>query len=129
MIARLLHFFMVAMAALALLLSLTGARAADLEPPSGPPAATIDLATPEGIQLVKGAWRYSDTRVVEVPFRKAGADGQPTGETTRTYDIAPHAGGAAYDDSGWETIAPNTLDQRRGSGRLSFNWYRLRLKI
>ena len=50
------------------------------------PSATIDLATPEGVALVKGAWRYSDTKIVEVDFTGPGADGQPTGSPVRTYD-------------------------------------------
>src|SRR5262245_13700629 len=44
------------------------ARAEQMAPgvPTGKPAAMIDLATDEGAKLVKGAWRYSDTRIVEV---------------------------------------------------------------
>jgi hypothetical protein len=30
--------------------------------------ATVDLATKEGVQLVKGEWRYSDTKIVEFDF-------------------------------------------------------------
>jgi hypothetical protein len=41
------------------------------------PQATIDLATKEGVRAVKGVWRYSDTRIVEVDFKAAAADGQP----------------------------------------------------
>ena len=28
-----------------------------------------------------------------------------------------------------KSIAPTTLDQRRGNGRLGFNWYRIKLTI
>ena len=41
------------------------------------PEATIDLASRDGVQLVQGAWRYSDTKIIEIDFRAAGADGQP----------------------------------------------------
>src|SRR5262249_16360920 len=34
------------------------------------PEATVDLATKEGAQLVKGEWRYSDTRIVEIDFKE-----------------------------------------------------------
>ena len=35
---------------------------------SAPREATIDLATHEGVGLVQGQWRYSDTKIVEVDF-------------------------------------------------------------
>jgi len=97
--------------------------------PGGKPEASIDLATRDGVHSVKGEWRYSDTKIVEVDFRGPGADSQPTGSAVRTYDYTPHAGGADFDDSKWEAIAPTTLDQRRGNGRLGFNWYRIKLTV
>lgn len=93
------------------------------------PDASIDLATRDGVQLVKGHWRYSDTKIVETEFRSAGADGQPSTMPARTYDFTPHAGGADFDDSQWESLDPTTLSQRRGTGRLGFNWYRIALTI
>ncbi len=97
--------------------------------PTGPPTAMIDLATLDGVRLVRGQWRYSDTRIIEVDFRGPGPDKQPTGAPVKTYDYTPHAGGADFDDSQWEIIEPTTLDQRRGTGRLGFNWYRIRITI
>ncbi len=97
--------------------------------PSGRPEATINLATADGARLVKGQWRYSDTKIIEVDFRGPGADGQPTGAAVRTYDYAPHAGGADFDDSKWEAIDAASLDKRRATGRLCFNWYRIRITI
>ncbi len=97
--------------------------------PSGKPDATIDLATTGGASLVKAEWRYSDTKIVEADFRGPGADRQPTGPAVKTYDYTPHAGGADFDDSKWEIINATTLDQRRGNGRLGFNWYRIKLTV
>jgi gluconolactonase len=97
--------------------------------PNGKPEATINLATDDGAKAVKGQWRYSDTRIVETDFKAAGADNQPTGAAVKTYDYTPHAGGADFDDSGWETVAANDLQKRRGNGRLSFNWYRISITI
>lgn len=54
--------------------------------PTGPPDATIDLATSEGARLVEGQWRYSDTKIIEVDFRAPGPDGQPTGNALRVGD-------------------------------------------
>jgi gluconolactonase len=93
------------------------------------PLATIDLATREGVALVKGAWRYSDTRVVDVEFIGPGPDGQPTGSPVMTYDIVPKAGGTDYDDSGWTVVDPTNLSTRRGNGRVGFSWYRINITI
>ncbi|MCI0446282.1 SMP-30/gluconolactonase/LRE family protein [bacterium] len=96
---------------------------------AGQAAATIDLATADGVQLVKGQWRYSDTKIIEVDFKSPGADGQPTGEAVKTYDYSPHAGGVDFDDSSWQVLDPTTLNQRRSSGRLCFNWYRINITV
>ena len=97
--------------------------------PTGKPDAVIDLATKEGVNLVKGQWRYSDTKIIEVDFKGAGPDRQPTGKPIKTYDFTPHAGAADFDDSKWEKIDPTTLDARRSTGRLCFNWYRINVTV
>ncbi len=94
-----------------------------------PGEAAIDLATEEGVQLVNGQWRYSDTRIIETDFRSPGPDGQPGATPNRTYDYTPHAGVAGFDDTSWPVIAPATLNQRRSTGRLCFNWYRITITI
>ncbi len=99
------------------------------EVPSGKPEANIDLTAVEGAKIVKGIWKYSDTRIIETDFKAAGADNQPTGAAVKTYDYTPHAGVADFDDSNWETISANDLNKRRGNGRLSFNWYRINITI
>jgi len=97
--------------------------------PAVRPDAIVDLATAEGIQLVKGQWRYSDAKVVEIEHHSPGPDLKPSGAPNRTYDITPHAGGADFDDSKWEAIDAATLDGRRSTGRLCFSWYRTRVTI
>src|SRR6266508_3873495 len=97
--------------------------------PTGKADAVIDLATRDGVDLVKGQWRYSDTKIIPVDFKAAGPDKQPTGKPIKTYDFTPHAGGADFDDSKWEKIEPTTLDARRSTGRLCFNWYRINITI
>jgi gluconolactonase len=117
---------------LAVLLAASAAGAKEIlsgVPEGAVPAATVDLTTSEGLKAVGGVWRYSDTRIVEAEFRAPGPDGQPTGAPVKTYDYTPHAGGADFDDSRWETVAPVALKERRGAGRLSFNWYRVRLTV
>jgi gluconolactonase len=98
----------------------------------GKPDAIIDLRTAEGVRLVKGAWRVLDARVVEVDSQGPGPDLRATGRPVIARDIAPRAGGADFDDSGWEVLEPGTgpgLEQRRTSGRLGFVWYRIRLTV
>jgi gluconolactonase len=97
--------------------------------PTGKVDALIDLATREGVDLLKGQWRHSDTKIMSVDFRAAGPDKQPTGKPIKTYDFTPHAGSADFDDSKWETLDPTTLEARRSTGRLCFNWYRINLTI
>src|SRR5215831_4528029 len=99
------------------------------EVPTGKPDAVIDLAAREGVDLVKGQWRYSDTKIIPVDFKAAGPDNQPTGKSIKTYDFTPHAGAADFDDSKWEVLDPTTLEARRSTGRLCFNWYRINLTI
>jgi len=97
--------------------------------PQGQPEATINLATAEGVKMVKGEWRYSDTKIIEVDFKGPGPDNQPTGAPVKTYDIVPHAGGIDFDDSKWQTLDATTLAARRATGRVCFNWYRLKITI
>jgi len=97
--------------------------------PSGKPDATIDLSMKEGVNLVKGQWRYSDVEIIQVDFKAPGPDGQPTGKPIKTYDYKPHAGVADFDDSKWEVLGPTTLNKRRSTGRICFNWYRINLTI
>ena len=111
----------------AALLCVTGTGRADEQTPL--PAAIIDLATTAGTAAMNGQWRYGDVQIVETGFRDADANGQPTGSPNRTYDISPRAGGLDFDDAGWPVIRPESLAQRRGAGRLSFGWYRIRLTI
>ena len=96
---------------------------------TSPTFGSIDLATREGVALVQGQWRYSDTRIIEVDFTGPGPDGQPTGRPVKTYDYLPKAGGVGFDDSAWLAIEPTTLAERRGTGRISFNWYRIAVTI
>jgi gluconolactonase len=93
------------------------------------PEATIDLGTNYGAELVKGQWRYSDTKIIEVDFKAVGADGQPSTTPNKAYDITPQAGRADFDDSQWETIEPTTLQRRRTNGKLAFNWYRIKITV
>jgi gluconolactonase len=105
----------------------TGVMAGEV--PTGRADAVVDLGKANGVKLVKGHWRYSDTKIVEVPFRSPGPDLKPSGPPNTTYDFTPHAEGKDLDDAKWEVIEPDTLGQRRSTGKLCFCWYRLRVTI
>jgi len=78
------------------------------------PDAIVDLASDEGVALVRGQWRYTDARVIEAEHSN---------------DIEPRAGAASFDDSTWQAIEPKALESRRTNGRLSFGWYRIAVTI
>ena len=98
-------------------------------PIDGRPDAIIDLRTADGVRVVNGQWRYSDTTIVEADFNAPGPDLKPSGKPIRTYDVSPRAGAADFDDSRWQTIEPAALEARRSSGKLCFNWYRTSITI
>jgi gluconolactonase len=98
-------------------------------PVVGRPAAIINLATEEGVRLVKGQWRYSDTRIIEVDHHSPGPDLRPSGPPSRTNDITPHAGAADFDDSKWEVLPASQLEARKSTGRFCFNWYRIKITL
>jgi gluconolactonase len=91
--------------------------------------ASIDLTTQHGVDAVAGTWRYSDVELVRTEHRAADANGHPTGASVATLDYTPHAGGRDFDDSKWIALDPRTLKDRRGHGRISFNWYRIAITI
>ena len=97
--------------------------------PNRPADAIVDLTTTAGVNTVSGQWRYSDTRIVQADFRAPDVNGQPTGAPVKTYDYEPHAGGASFDDSSWPVISAERLKERRSTGRLCFNWYRINVTV
>ncbi|MBZ5574715.1 MAG: hypothetical protein LAO09_22905 [Acidobacteriia bacterium] len=100
------------------------------DPPFGRPDAVVDLASHEGVQLVKGQWRYHDVQIVDAESRSVGPDLRPSGsQTIKTYDYSPHAGPADFDDSQWEAIDATSLDQRRSTAKVCFNWYRINVTV
>ena len=99
------------------------------DPPFGRPDAVVDLASRDGVQLVSGQWRYHDVKIVDAGSKAVGPDLKPSGAPIKTYDYEPHAGTADFDDSQWEAIDATTLDQRRSTAKVCFNWYRINLTI
>ena len=97
---------------------------APLMPPSLVPSYTVNLMTAEGSAAFGAVWKTMEARVVEVepmPGRLPGYD--------KTFEMQPHAGEAAFDDSKWPTIDAKSLPDRRGGGKTSFLWFRTTLTI
>jgi gluconolactonase len=95
----------------------------------GLPEAVVDLQTEEGCALVGAQWRYADASIREIDFVEVGPDLGPGTAPTRTYDVEPHAQAPDFDDSSWRVLAPAETMLRLGGGRVSFNWYRLKVTI
>lgn len=93
------------------------------------PDSVLDLRTTAGVDAVKAQWRYSDTVITEIDHRDVGPDLKATGRANLTFDFGPDAHAAGFDDSHWEIIPAESLEQRRRHGRLSFNWYRLNVTM
>jgi len=96
--------------------------------PARRPDAIVNLRTTEGARLVAATWRYHDAAIVPATNRAPGPDLRPSGAPTHTFDIVP-GGDQSSHDVAWPAIAPESLEARRGPGRLSFGWYRLDLTI
>jgi gluconolactonase len=99
------------------------------EPPYGRPDAVVDLRSKAGVELIKGQRKYSDVRIIETDFRAPGSDLKPSGKPIKTYDYSPNAGAGDFDDSQWEALDPITLEARRSTGKICFNWYRINVTI
>jgi len=87
--------------------------------PQGQPVVSVDLFKDEGMALFSAQWRIKEAKIVEIPAIANHMDGY-----AKTYDIAPHAGEAGFDDSSWPAMPAKVLGERRGGGKISFIWYR-----
>lgn len=92
--------------------------------------AIVDMRTQKGMDLLNAQWRYAPTRFVDTDFNAPGPSKTdplplyPTGKKVTTQNLEIKANASDFDDSGWETIGPETMEARRGTGLGSFAWYR-----
>lgn len=93
------------------------------------PDAVIDLRASEAARLADARWRFADARVIEAENRAPGADLKASGDTIRTQDISPRFGTKDFENADWRDISPESLEERRTGGKLSFGWYRLSFRI
>jgi gluconolactonase len=105
---------------------------AQAPPPTSPPqiapflvpAHVVDLMTADGVAAFGAQWKHMEAKIVEGPALQGAMPGYKT-----SYDISPHAGEKAFDDSSWPTIEAKSLADRRGGGKVSFLWYRTNLTV
>jgi len=116
------------MNALALLLASLAQAPTPATPPHVPDAI-LDLANDADLARIAGSWRTTSGAVVEVAHRDPGPDRKASGPVNRTHDVVPEAGARDFDDSGWDSIPGAGLEQRRSTGKLCFQWYRLRFTV
>jgi len=118
-------------AALIATMMATSASAQPMPPTAPPqiapalvPSVVVDLMSAEGAAALGAHWKVMEAKIVEGPALQGAMPGYKT-----SYDIAPHAGEANFDDSAWPGIEPKGLGDRRGGGKVSFMWYRSGLTI
>jgi gluconolactonase len=93
------------------------------------PDAVVDLRTTKGAGLVQAKWYVQNARIVNQKFKAPGdtiGDAlpiYPTGATVQTNNIKPNIRDKDF-DKGFKSIAPTSLEDRQGTGLVSFVWYK-----
>ena len=101
----------------------------------GQAAAIADLRTQEGVRALNAVWKFQEANIVETTFKRPGPSTQdplplyPTGANGTTHALSPKASAANFEDKAWETLDATTLETRRGTGLLSFVWFRINITI
>src|ERR1041385_5371151 len=100
---------------LALLLTAVSAHSSRAEstPRAVLPDAVVDLRTTDGATRVNAQWRYHDTVISQIEHRDVGADLKASGKANHTFDFSPDARATDFDDSKWEVIPPDSLEDRK----------------
>lgn len=99
------------------------------------PISVIDLKQTSGANLVGAQWLTREASIKAVSFQAPGPSTTdplplyPTGKTISTNNIFPNISDAAFNDNNWQKTNANDLEQRKGSGKLSFVWYKTSLTI
>ena len=74
-------------------------------PPALVPSLVVNLMTADGAAALGAQWKTMEAKIVEGPALQGAMPGYKT-----SYDIAPHAGEAGFDDSAWPAIDAKARD-------------------
>lgn len=103
-------------------------QAASLLSPGSAPSAVVDLTTVQGAAMVGARWSTRPVRLRTVEASGDVASGRSAAPAGEALDYEPRPG-AWGPDALWQSITPEQLSDRRGAGRISFQWYRLNFTI
>ncbi|MFN0080962.1 MAG: SMP-30/gluconolactonase/LRE family protein [Ferruginibacter sp.] len=92
------------------------------------PMSVVDLRKSASANLVNAQWLVREASIKPVSFNAPGPSKTdplllyPTGQKINTHNIYPNISDAAFNDNNWKKV--NDLEERQGSGKLSFVWYK-----
>lgn len=100
------------------------------------PQAIADLKTKEGASLVNAKWYVQPAHIRDKEFylpgpQRGGGDAlllYPTGKAIETQSLHPQVGADDFEKD-FVPINPGDLENRQGTGLLSFVWYKAELTI
>ncbi len=100
------------------------------------PQAVADLRSKTGAALLNAKWFVQPAHIQDKEFylpgpQKGGGDAlplYPTGKSIQTQSLHPQIGAADF-EKGFVEIQSSELEQRQGTGLLSFVWYKIELSI
>jgi gluconolactonase len=98
------------------------------------PDAIADLRNVKGAEDVQAKWYVQNANIVSQEFRAPGPSADdhlsiyPTGAIIKTNNIAPMIGDKDF-DNGFKSIEPTSLENRQGTGLVSFVWYKVNITL
>lgn len=100
------------------------------------PTAIADLKTKEGTLLLNAQWYIQPAHIISTQFnlpgpQSGGGDAlplYPTGIPVQSNNLHPQIGADDF-ENGFMTIAPAELENRQGTGLLSFVWYKVEFTV
>lgn len=98
------------------------------------PQAIADLKTEAGAALVAASWYVQPGHIREAAFNLPGPGKSdplllyPTGSPVNTHTVHPQIGSDDF-EKGFRKINPSALEERQGTGLVSFVWYKVEITL
>jgi gluconolactonase len=99
------------------------------------PLSVIDLKNNGSASLVNAQWMVREAAINPVSFNAPGPSKTdplllyPTGNKINTHNIFPNITDVEFNDKNWQKVNASDLEQRKGSGKLSFVWYKTSVTV